>query len=301
MRSRRGAGVSDAPQTPPAAPAGTAGALLRRAREKQGLHIAALAAQIKVSPRKLEALEADRYDELPDATFTRALAQTVCRTLKVDPAPVLALMPQPGGHRLEQVSEGINAPFRDDGRVATGSEWVGLLRPAVVLPLLVLAGAVALWLLPAGTLTSVPSAEQAASAVAALVPSPPAASAPAVVSTPVLPNVPAAASAVPSVPAPSSASAPAAAVVAEAPPLAVAPAATLQVRASAASWVEVVDAGGQSLISRIVAAGETVDLDGALPLKLRIGNAGGTQVSFRGQPVDLAVHTRENVARFELK
>ena len=67
----------------------TAGSLLRAAREKQGLHIAALAAAIKVSQRKLEALEGDRYDELPDATFTRALAQTVCRTLKVDARPVL--------------------------------------------------------------------------------------------------------------------------------------------------------------------------------------------------------------------
>jgi cytoskeleton protein RodZ len=286
--------VSDAPQTPPATPADTAGALLRRAREKQGLHIGALAAQIKVSPRKLEALEGDRYDELPDATFTRALAQTVCRTLKVDPAPVLALMPQPGSHRLEQVSEGINAPFRDDGRGAAGSEWIGLLRPAVVLPLLVLAGALALWLLPAGTFTSVPSAGQAASAVAALVPSVAPSAAPTVVATPVAPNVPAAASAPP-------AAASAAAPAAEAAPQTVAPAATLQVKANAASWVEVVDAGGQSLISRIVAAGETVDVDGALPLKLRIGNAGGTQVSFRGQPVDLAAYTRENVARFELK
>ena len=53
----------------------SAGALLRAAREKQGLHIAALAASIKVTPRKLDALEHDRWDELPDATFTRALAQ----------------------------------------------------------------------------------------------------------------------------------------------------------------------------------------------------------------------------------
>ena len=48
----------------------SAGAMLRAAREKRGLHIAALAASIKVSPRKLEALEADRYAELPDLTFT---------------------------------------------------------------------------------------------------------------------------------------------------------------------------------------------------------------------------------------
>jgi cytoskeleton protein RodZ len=56
----------------------SAGRLLREARERQGLHIAVLAASIKVTSKKLELLEADCFDALPDATFTRALAQTVC-------------------------------------------------------------------------------------------------------------------------------------------------------------------------------------------------------------------------------
>ena len=56
-----------------APPATTAGGLLRQARQAQGLHIAALAAAIKVTPRKLELLESDQFDQLPDATFTRAL------------------------------------------------------------------------------------------------------------------------------------------------------------------------------------------------------------------------------------
>jgi cytoskeleton protein RodZ len=97
----------------------SAGRLLREARERQGLHIAALAAAIKVTPKKLELLEADRFDALPDATFTRALAQTVCRALKIDPAAVLGLLPPPSvGHRLEQVGGGLNAPFRERPGVA---------------------------------------------------------------------------------------------------------------------------------------------------------------------------------------
>ena len=60
--------------------------LLRAAREAAGLHIAALAAALKVPVRKLEALEAGRYGELPDLTFARALASSACRHLKVDPA-----------------------------------------------------------------------------------------------------------------------------------------------------------------------------------------------------------------------
>jgi len=102
--------VADAADT--SAP--SAGRLLREARERQGLHIAALAAAIKVAPKKLELLEADRFDALLDATFTRALAQTVCRALKIDPAAVLVLLPPlTSGHRLEQVGSGLNAPFRE--------------------------------------------------------------------------------------------------------------------------------------------------------------------------------------------
>ncbi|MEY2686273.1 MAG: hypothetical protein RL375_471, partial [Pseudomonadota bacterium] len=41
--------------------------------------------------------------------------------------------------------------------------------------------------------------------------------------------------------------------------------------------------------------------DGVLPMRAKIGNAAGTEVTFRGQRVDLAPVTRENVARLELK
>ena len=80
----------------------TAGTLLRRAREAAGLHVAALAVSLKVPVRKLEALESDRYDLLPDAVFVRALASSVCRTLKIDPQPVLDRLPQTAAPRLVQ-------------------------------------------------------------------------------------------------------------------------------------------------------------------------------------------------------
>ncbi|MDB5966089.1 MAG: hypothetical protein JWQ72_2589, partial [Polaromonas sp.] len=86
--------TADAVQTP------SAGSLLRRAREAAGLHIAALALALKVPVKKLEALEADRYDELSDAVFVRALAASVCRNLKIDPAPVLQRLPATATPRL---------------------------------------------------------------------------------------------------------------------------------------------------------------------------------------------------------
>jgi cytoskeleton protein RodZ len=136
------------------AAAPSAGRLLREARERQGLHIAALAASIKVTPRKLELLEADRFDALPDATFTRALAQTVCRALKIDPAAVLVLLPPPAGHRLEQVGEGLNAPFRERPGVGAQRESAASgVGPVFWVTVLILAASAGLYFLPAGWLS----------------------------------------------------------------------------------------------------------------------------------------------------
>jgi cytoskeleton protein RodZ len=70
------------------------GALIKAAREKEGLHLAILSVNLKVSVKQLEALEADQFDKLSEPVFARALAAKVCRVIKLDPAPVLSLMPE---------------------------------------------------------------------------------------------------------------------------------------------------------------------------------------------------------------
>ncbi|HSC62779.1 MAG TPA: helix-turn-helix domain-containing protein, partial [Caldimonas sp.] len=134
---------------PVAAP--TAGRLLREARERQGLHIAALAASIKVTQKKLELLESDRFDALPDATFARALALTVCRALKIDSDAVLRLLPPAGGYRLEQVGEGLNAPFRERPGVLVQRDGVSFAFGWVfwVTTLILVAAAIVYFLPPA--------------------------------------------------------------------------------------------------------------------------------------------------------
>jgi cytoskeleton protein RodZ len=264
----------------------TAGGMLRHARQAQGLHIAALAAAIKVVPRKLELLESDQFDQLPDATFTRALAQAVCRTLKIDPTPILALMPPPLGHRLEQVAQGLNAPFRERPGRLEPSEWTSVSIPALALVALLLILAAAVYLMPAGwlkwprtALTPAASAPVAASA--------------AVTETILMPPVSAASAAAPVEVAP-------AAVASEA---ALAPdvPGVLQLRPSEAAWVEVIDARGKPLIARLVQPGESVGLDGVMPFKVRIGNANTMQAVFRGQPLELGPFIRDNIAKLELK
>lgn len=287
----------------------SAGALLRAARQAQGLHVAALATTLKVPPRKLEALEADRYDEFQGATFVRALAQAACRALKIDPTPVLDRLPDIDSGNLSQLERGLNAPFRERGARRESSDIPGASLAAIGLVVLLLVGAGAFWLLPAGW--RLPAMEPAASAadggtvvepgpVPAVAPSPqpslPAAFEPAAsVATPGLPVAPPQAQ--PASVAPLPAPAAPASVAAVLP----AAAGVLQLRARTASWIEVVDGHSKVLLARTLGAGEVVGLDGVLPLRVKIGNVSGTELSFRGRPVDLADLNRDNVARLELK
>lgn len=139
--------VAPAPVPVPVPPPG-AGAQLRRLRDSQGIHIAALAVALKVPVRQIEALEADRIDLLPDLTFARALTASLCRQLRADPQPVLDAMP----HHLPRLAtagrEPINERFHPAGAVGAASWRELVARPPVAVALALLLGAVLLLVLP---------------------------------------------------------------------------------------------------------------------------------------------------------
>lgn len=263
----------------------TAGMLLRRAREAAGLHVAALAVSLKVPVRKLEALEEDRYDLLTDAVFVRALASSVCRTLKIDSQPVLERLPQTTAPRLAQYSEGINAPFRAPNDGAPPSWMDQLTRPVFLAVFGLLLAALVVVLLPAR--------QEEGSTPAVTQPAAPSLPSPAVNAMPAEPAV--------SLPPPGPA---ATAVVSPAvTPLPAATTATGVVvfKAKGPSWVEVTDAKGVVAVRRLLAAGEAAGASGALPLQVTIGRVDSTEVQVRGKPFDLRPVSRDNVARFEVK
>ncbi len=126
----------------------TAGGLLKAARERSGLHIAALAVSLKVPVRKLEALEDDVLIESQDPVFVRALAGSVCRALKIDSAPILALLPSSVVPRLGGEDGGINRSFRTP-TAGPGASWIEhLTKPVFLAALAVVVGALVLILLP---------------------------------------------------------------------------------------------------------------------------------------------------------
>lgn len=298
----------------------SAGQLLRAAREAQGMHVASLAAVLKVPAAKLEALEADRYDELQGATFVRALAQAACRALKIDPNPVLVCLPKVEVMPLGAIGPGINASFKGSAPARELSDSGPPRRGLLILVLVLVLAALAMFLLPRNFFQWGPLAAQ----VEAVLPASAVASAVAPRASAAASSVePSAAPVAASVPVSAAASAPvlSASEVREAavagaplgasgvlPTAASAPAVVptggrgmVQFRAVAPSWVEVLDASGQSLIGRILHQGEMVNLEGALPLRVKVGNVAGTEVVFQGHPVDLKPLARDNVARLELK
>jgi cytoskeleton protein RodZ len=221
--------------------------------------------------------------------FTRALAMTICRSLKIDAEPVLALLPQLGDQGLDRVHQGLNTRFRERPGRLPPTDLSVLTRPALWLPLLAILAAVTIYLLPQGWIADLRPSADAASAMTA---SPPLTSASAPLAVAAAASTPLSEAGA-AFPPPEAASA-ATAVAAELT-------GALQLRVSGESWVEVLDASGASLLQRALHPGEAVGLDGTPPFKVKIGNASAAQLTFRGQAVELKAVTRDNVARLELK
>ena len=318
--------ASSAADTPGQGMSVTAGALLRDAREAAGLHIAALAVALKVPVAKLEALEADNFSALPDMVFVRALASSVCRTLKIDPQAVLALLPQGEGPRLSAGDVGLNAPVKGFAGRSSAAPFKGAGTRSFVWAVgLLLIGAALMMFLPRGldadlsallkqpeTTTKIPMptgnvAQEISVAVGAeqRVPSAaPAAAAAAAAAAAVGVGVelpagesikPAGIASHPIVLPSVEASAPSSA------PAADAPSGVLAFKARSESWIQVRDAAGALVLQRNLAPNELVSVSGVLPLAVVIGRADATEVFVRGKPYDIGPVSRENVARFEVK
>lgn len=285
------------------------GARLRAARQQRGVSLAALAAQLKVSVVRLEALEGEQWGALPDPTHARALATSVCRVLELDPGPVLAGMPRAGGPALERVSAGLNQPVRDGGGGSWIRSWgVGLAALAAALtlgfslgPWGAGVGALADAWLPGWLASDRAPASVSVPLPADVVPEPTftatqPASALAGVHTGAQEAAVPMAGAAPTSAAPSPVTVPAAASV-SATDL---PVLTLRAERGA-SWVSVIDGKGASLVARLLQRGEAMDLPGEPPLRVTLGNAPVLSVNWRGQAQALDGYEGTRVARLELK
>jgi cytoskeleton protein RodZ len=324
--------MTESPPIVPAGPvpdAGSAGAMLRAAREAAGLSIDALSQQLKLSPRQVKALEDGDYANLPGRTFVRGFVRNYARAVNIDAEAVLAAIPgaveAPAldrstiGHAHRPIGE-----LPTSGRAHAGS-WARWLIPLVLLAAI---GAAALYeYLRPGDIKrgfetrTLPVRPAAPAAVAppdatpsgtplpnpivsgtvsdatrpeSTLPTP----APAVDSTPagaapsLLPPGPAGGGTIVTPP-------PATPAVAPSPPPA-AGEATLVITYRASSWTEVRDRDGKVVLQVTGTPGTSQTVTGKAPFDLTLGNAGENSVTWRGAPFDLTPHLRQNVARVRL-
>lgn len=313
----------------------TAGQWLRQARERHGMHIAILAAHIKVPTKKIEALESDDLSVFASPVFARSLALSICRVLKVDADPVLALLPPPPSPALRSPAHAHHeAPVRlRASRPAT----TGPSRTTVLVALCLVAVALGVAFAPdfssRGTSTvsasnpgtvsepvspAVPMAQQvqvsevaanSAATSATTAPTALVAAAPAASPSTSTPTTSTPTTSTPATPTPTASTTPTKATASpasapsspQAAPKAAPAADVLGLRTKGDSWIQVLDAQGQMLLSRVVLKGEQLSLGGALPMSVVIGRVDMTEVSVRGQPFSMAEIAQGNVARFEVK
>ena len=253
------------------------GRALAAARQARGMTVTEIALRLKFSPRKIEALEADRFDALPGPTIVRGMIRGYAKLVGVDATPLIEALQQQlkdGPVTTMMRPQAMDVPFPREPR--RGSFVYVLLSVVVVIAV----GSVVLeWVLR-------PDA-------------PPAAAPRPVQRTPA------------PVPAP-----PVAAPAPEAPPVPVVmveqtPAAQLREALLAGkrielvfneeSWVEIRDADGRIVFSQLNLAGTRRKVEGAAPFSLVIGNAAGVKLRYNDAEIDLTPYTRTDVARLTLK
>ena len=273
---------------------------LAAAREARGLALADVAQSLKFAPRQLEALEQERFDALPGATFARGMVRSYARLLKLDPEPLVERISGrcevPDSNRLAARYHQ-PVPFSDHARRST-FVYLGL-----SLGVLALVGGVAYeWQQERVAAANAPKKQTAvARATPREAPRPAA-------------TVPVQQAAAPApVPAPEKAKAPVpekTKTIAAAPVIAAAPAVTaekpkvvpagphrLVVRTEGEAWIEIKDASDRMLVSSLNPAGSERVVRGRPPYQLVIGNASNVRITYDDKPIDLAPHTRQDVAR----
>ena len=318
----------------------SAGTLLRQAREAAGMHIAALAVAMKVPVKKLEALEADRLDLLPDAVFARALAGSMCRTLKIDPNPILEKLPGTKKVSLTVEARAANEPFNKSTYSASNASSMKVGKTALLIVLALLVGVALILFVPSTEEVKTtgdtaveevephfplesskqpveeivtPMAGASQPSVAPLVQ----ASAPVTTTSAPADNLPTtsnSASPATVTPAPK-VSSPQSSVTtpislqplpvpkqeAVSSPSAASTSHVVVFKVRGSSWVEVTDAKGVVQLRRNLNEGEEAGAAGTLPMVVVVGRADVTDVAVRGKPFDLSKLAVGNVARFEVK
>lgn len=87
------------------------GIALREARERMGMTVSDIAERTKFAPRQVEALEANDFAHLPQATFLRGFVRSYARVLQLDEAVLVSALPVEPSKQVSAKASTLDAPF----------------------------------------------------------------------------------------------------------------------------------------------------------------------------------------------
>jgi cytoskeleton protein RodZ len=281
------------------------GRILSKERERQGLSRTEVAQRLHMSAAQIEAIESGEYSRLPQGPFLRGFVRNYGKLLGVDADTLLSELAQvaPRNAAPDIVVPSQNIRFDPMGeRLASPYVKAGVLAVVVV----ALAFAAMYWWLFIRPIPSASQAKRAAEKAAAEAPRggpPQQLAAPPITAPDPVPPSPA-----PTVPEgaePARNGTSKAEVsktdAAKAETTRGAGMRALRLRFHAESWVEVRDAQGTVLFSRLNAGGSQAEVVGRPPLSVVVGNATEVDVMYEGRDFPLEPHTKVAVARFTLE
>ena len=305
------------------------GQVLAAERERQGLARNDVAQRLRMSVSQVEALESGDYGRLPKGTFLRGFVRNYARLLHLEPDPLIALLPESApAHK----AAGNIVPPSEKIRFEPMGERAGPMLKAIFISMVLVALGFATlywWFFMKDTPPAADARKPAATAAKA-----PSGAPQQVAAAPVPP-----AETPPPVEAPKD-EAPAAGVTPP-PPLVAAPAKApgkgttptdvtkaarlespkveerpsprpsskgegenqkrLVFRFSGESWVEIRDANGRTLMSKLHPAGSAAEVSGRAPFTVVVGNAPEVEMTYDDRPFDLQPHSRVGVARLTVQ
>ena len=313
------AAPSDMPHQP-----SSPGAQLAALRQERGWTVEQVASQLNLAPRQVLAIESDDYASLPGMPIVRGFVRAYAKLLKVDAAPLLAML---GGETVLMQEplvprKTLSTPF-SEARLPSMSDRPGLSSKWVVGGLLLVLLVVGIWsaqqsqvvadlqnaaatqikealghLLGSGSKPQGGAPEKATPQPETAAPATP----PAVTASQPASAPPAESAAVaPAAEQPAFQQPPAPVAETAAPPTGKEVKDTLVLQAREENWVEVrrIDSK-RSLLSRLMKPGETETVEITEPVSLVIGNASGIDATLRGEPLEIKPG-RSNIARLNLK
>jgi cytoskeleton protein RodZ len=289
--------AESAPPAPaPAVAPKTVGEALRAARVAQDLTVEQVAAELRIEPKQLAALEENRFEQIGVPVFVKGYIRQYGQRFGLNIDDLLAIYYRQGKLADVELQPNRAIRLRDDRQ--TSSWIVGALVAATLVV------AFAAWWWNDGSFeasrTGVEPAPAEAPEAASPAPTPAAA-----------PNVPAPVAVAPSPaePAPiaqpepvGAAAAPAAGEAATAPAVAAAVVPIpLEFRFAQESWAEVSDGRGERLLFGLNAAGRQVTVRGEPPFSILLGNADAVELRVNGTVYPIPTEGRQgSLARFSV-